>query len=187
MMLKRTFELLLTFIIGLAFILIGALVPATSIVKWVLTGIGIIMVINNILNIIFTKGKIMFELVNSLIGVGLGVLMIIFPMNFLNIIIALYLIVIPLINIFYFKKLLIDRDIIKLVFGIIFLLFSPFFFGVANTIIGIFLIIIGAIIIVGTISSFIYLLRVKNTHYNETNEKINVSKDGVDFDFSDKN
>ena len=187
MSLKRIIQLFLTMLVGFSFILIGALVPASKLVALLFYIVGIIMVVTNILNIVMSRGKIKFDLVNSIIGTLLGTLMIIFPSKILNFIIVLYLIVIPLLNIFYFKGMWNDRDIIKIIFGIIFLLFSPFFFGIANAIISIFLITIGCIICIGSILRIIVLLRVKNSIHNETKNCINVSKDDVDFDFSDKN
>ena len=183
---KAILYLLLAVLVGLAFIFVGIFVPGTEIVKIILIFLGIITIITNILNIVSTRGKIVFELIISIIGISLGTLMIIFPRDFLSIIIALYLIVMPLLNILYFKKFVTEQDIIKLVFGVLFLLFSPFMFGIANAIVSIFLIVIGIIIFIGAIVGIILVVRYKKFVSGVTNATKNVTQKDVDFDFSNK-
>ncbi|MCH5180689.1 MAG: hypothetical protein J1F32_05720 [Erysipelotrichales bacterium] len=187
MILKRISQLFVSIAIGIAFILIGALVPATSILNILLKAIGIIMIVTNVLNLLSIRGKMIYGFANSIIGIILGALMIAFPSKIMNIIIAFYLIVVPLLNMLCFRIFWDEKDIIKLIFGIIFFLFSPFFFGLFDAVISVFLIVIGSIIIIGTIIGLIVMLRTNLFGENETKKSLNVSKDDVDFDFSDKN
>ncbi|MCH5172244.1 MAG: hypothetical protein J1F31_05415 [Erysipelotrichales bacterium] len=184
---KRIIALLsLSIVVGLAILLVGIFVHATDIVYAILISMGIITIITNILNIVSTKGKKTFELINSLIGIVLGILIVVFPYNFLSIIIAIYFIVIPLLNMFYFKNFITEQDIIKLIFGILFFVFAPFVFGLANAVVKVFLIIIGTIIIIGAIIGFIMLFKYRNLFIKETKKNENVTHKGIDFDFSDK-
>lgn len=187
MALKKIVQALVPIAIGIAFILIGALVPATNIINILLKAIGVIMIVTNAINLLSIRGRIFYGLTNSIVGIVLGVLMVAFPSKIMNFIIAFYLIIVPLLNMLCFKAYLDEKEIIKLIFGIIFFLFSPFFFGLFDALISVFLIVIGSIIIIGAIIGFIAMLRANLFGENETKKSLNVSKDDVDFDFSNKN
>ena len=186
MLKRKIIELIGTIIIGIAFILLGALVPASSLILWLLRGLGIMMIFINAINLIITRINL-YEIINSLIGIILGALIIAFPSNVLAIIIIVYLVIIPLINIFYFRKLWLTQDIIKIILGFIFLLFTQFFYDMTNSIISVFLIGLGIIIILGAIFYLGFILHLKKVAHNVTKKGQDVSNDDVDFDFSDKN
>lgn len=183
---RRIYELGFGIVLGMAFILIGALVPASDIANFLMICFGVVMVIVNTLSLVTIGLKDTVALVSAIIGILLGAAIIIYPSNIINIVIVLYLIVMPLLNIFYFKKGTDDNDLIKIILGIIFLLFTPFFIGTANAIIGVLLIIFGALLIVGSISGFVLLHKHKLLIKEFVKEEKKTDKDHIDYDFSDK-
>lgn len=186
MLLRRIYELGLGIVLGIAFILIGALVPASDIANFLMISFGIIVVVVNAHSLIAAPDKDVLVLVSSIVGTLLGVAMIIYPSRIINVIIVVYLIIMPLLNIFHFKKGINDNDLVKIILGIIFLVFTPFFVGTANLVISILLVIFGSLLIIGSISGFILLYKRRRLIKAFVKEEKEVDRDHIDYDFSDK-
>lgn len=95
----------------------------------------------------------------------------------MNIIIAVYLIILPLLKIYYYKLPMVQDDIIKIVVGILFLVFLPISVNIAYEVMKIILIVIGALVILAAISDIVYICKFDKKSHNDKH---------VDYDFSDK-
>ena len=166
-------EIIVSLVFGLIFgglvLLIANLIDATDIIKWCLIIAGIIIAITNIAPLIrgivsITEKGGLLDVVFSALGIALGVLLAVFNIglfgNIVTVLLAVYLIAFPIIRIIIApsKKEQLSKEWIRILVGVILIVFMPFIFGALNTIVDIALTVVGAIIIVITLISFVLSL-----------------------------
>ena len=163
-------EIIISLVFGLIFgglLLFLATLGADTIIKWVLIIAGIIIVATNIaplirgiVNLVHKEKGGLFDVIVSGIAIALGVLLIVKHGGMLalivNILLAVYLIVLPIIRIIIApsKKEQLAKEWLRILIGAILIVFLPVILGAANTIINIILTIAGIVILVLTVLSF---------------------------------
>ncbi len=163
-------EIIVSLVFGLIFgglLLFLATLGADTIIKWVLIIAGIIIVATNIaplirgiVNLVHKEKGGLFDTIVSAIAIALGVLLIIKHGGMLaliiNILLAVYLIVLPIIRIIIApsKKEQLAKEWLRILIGAILIVFLPVILGATNTIVNIILTIAGVVVLVLTVLSF---------------------------------
>lgn len=184
---ERIKKLILEVLIGIAILCVGIFIPASEIIRVLMIVIGAITVaINGVALISNIHGDVK-EITSNIVCMLLGIALIVWPVRALTIVIAVYLIAIPLIKIFCMHMIATDYDYLKIILGILFLVFS---FDIVDSIMRILLIIIGAFTILFAIYKFVTYKRASDFFHklfkSEENTIENKKSDHIDFDFSDK-
>ncbi len=167
-------EIIVSLVFGLIFgglLLFLATLGADTIIKWVLIIAGIIIVATNIaplirgiVNLVHKEKGGLFDTIVSAIAIALGVLLIIKHGGMLaliiNILLAVYLIVLPIIRIIIApsKKEQLAKEWLRILIGAILIVFLPVILGATNTIVNIILTIAGIVVLVLTVLSFVLSL-----------------------------
>ena len=167
-------EIIISLVFGLIFgglLLFLATLGADTIIKWVLIVAGIIIVATNIaplirgiVNLVHKEKGGLFDTIVSAIAIALGVLLIVKHGGMLaiiiNVLLAVYLIVLPIIRIIIApsKKEQLAKEWLRILIGAILIVFLPVILGAANTIISIILTIAGIVVLVLTVLSFVLSL-----------------------------
>lgn len=167
-------EIIISLVFGLIFgglLLFLATLGADTIIKWVLIIAGIIIVATNIaplirgiVNLVHKEKGGLFDTIVSAIAIALGVLLIVKHGGMLaliiNILLAVYLIVLPIIRIIIApsKKEQLAKEWLRILIGAILIVFLPVILGATNTIISIILTIAGVVVLVLTVLSFVLSL-----------------------------
>ena len=180
-------KLILEVLIGIAILCVGIFIPASEIIRVLMIVIGAITVAINGVTLISNIHGDVKEITSNIVCMLLGIALIVWPVRALTIVIAVYLIAIPLIKIFCMHMLATDYDYLKIILGILFLVFS---FDIVDAAMRVLLIIIGTFTILFAIYKFVTYKRASDFFHklfkSEENTIENKKSDHVDFDFSDK-
>ena len=154
----------------LLLVLAGILKPSTvaTIIHWGLIIYGIIIVISNIPGLIsgianVNKAAGVFDLICSILGIALGAAMIFYQGSILVALVAVYLIVFPLVRVLLAdqKAEQFKRELLRIVLGVVLLVFVPSLVGAAFTLVHLLLVIGGWIVIaLSTIFGVIEIVRI---------------------------
>ena len=119
---ERIKKLILEVLIGIAILCVGIFIPASEIIRVLMIVIGAITVaINGVALISNIHGDVK-EITSNIVCMLLGIALIVWPVRALTIVIAVYLIAIPLIKIFCMHMLATDYDYLKIILGIVIIL-----------------------------------------------------------------
>ena len=154
-------SLIVTMIIGilvgvLLIVLGGALTPATiaTIIKWGLIIYGVFIVIGNIPGLVSgianaNRPAGVFDLVGAVIGISLGIAMIFYHGSLLVAIVAAYLIIFPLLRILLAarKGEQLRRELVRIIMGVVLLVFVPNWNEAIANVLKILLFVIGGAVI----------------------------------------
>ena len=167
-------EIIISLVFGLIFgglLLFLATLGADTIIKWVLIIAGVIIVATNIaplirgiVNLAHKEKGGLFDVIVSGIAIALGVLLIVKHGGMLalivNVLLAVYLIVLPIIRIVIApsKKEQLSKEWLRILIGAILIVFLPVILGATNAIINIILTIAGIVVLVLTLLSFVLSL-----------------------------
>ncbi len=156
---SRVISMILGVLMGVVLVVIGSVVKAETLVWLALVVWGIIVIIGNIPGLIYAianlkaKGAI-FDLIASIVGVLLGVGLIVSQNNVITVILAAYMIVFPVIRIILAKTAWaeqLSRELLRIILGVVLLVFGGTLLGVGYTILNLLLSIIGWVIIALTV------------------------------------
>jgi ABC-type dipeptide/oligopeptide/nickel transport system permease component len=150
---------------------LGAILkPSTvaTIIHWGLIIYGVIIVIGNIPGLVsgianVHKAAGMFDLVCSVLGIALGVAMIFYQGTVLVALVAAYLIVFPLVRVLMAEQKLeqLKREALRMILGVVLLVFVPSLVGAAFTLVHLLLVISGwTVIALSTIFGVIEIIRI---------------------------
>ncbi len=191
-------EIIISLVFGLIFgglLLFLATLGADTIIKWVLIIAGIIIVATNIaplirgiVNLVHKEKGGLFDTIVSAIAIALGVLLIVKHGGMLalivNILLAVYLIVLPIIRIIIApsKKEQLAKEWLRILIGAILIVFLPVILGATNTIINIILTIAGIVVLVLTVLSFALSLvaYIKATKKTEDEAPVEVEAEATE-------
>lgn len=176
---EKSFNTLMGIILGLAIILGAIFIPASEVIHTMFIILGIVLICFNIMTLVFSWS--IFNMTSSLIGIVLGFLLIFVQDWIVSMVVAIYLVILPLINHFAFSKNWSRNDVIKICLGLVYLVFTPLSVEAFDIVIKIVLIILGVIVIIGAI---IPLFKKDSLVKNKKDTK-HIDK-SVDYDFSDK-
>ena len=151
----RVISMILGILMGVALVILGSVVKAETLVWLALIVWGVIVIIGNIPSLIYAianlkaKGAI-FDLIASIIGILLGLGLIFSQSQVITIILAAYMIVFPVIRIVLAKSAWAEqlgREILRIILGVVLLVFGGTLLGVGMTILNLLLSIIGWVVI----------------------------------------
>lgn len=151
----RVISMILGILMGVALVILGSVVKAETLVWLALVVWGVIVIIGNIPSLIYAianikaKGAI-FDLIASIVGILLGVGLIVSQSNVITFILAAYMIVFPVIRIILAKSAWAEqlgREILRIILGVVLLVFGGTLVGVGMTILNLLLSIIGWVVI----------------------------------------
>ena len=156
---------------GVLLLVLGAiLLPSTvaTIIHWGLVIYGIIIIIGNIPGLIsgianVNKSAGVFDLICSILGIGLGVAMIFYQGTVLVALVAAYMIVFPLIRVLLANQKVeqLKRELVRMVLGVVLLVFLPSLLGAAFEIVHLLLVIGGwTVIALSTLFGVIEIIRI---------------------------
>ena len=176
----------------LLLVLGGILTPDTvaNIIKWGLIIYGILIIIGNVPGLIsgianVNKPAGVFDLVCSILGVGLGVAMIFYQGTILVVLVAVYLIVFPLIRVCIAGQKMeqFKRELLRMILGVVLLIFLPSLVGAAFTLVHLLLVIGGWVVIaLSALFGVIEIVRVAMA------KEIDAPENGqIYVDFEEKN
>ena len=155
----RIISMILGVLIGVALVVLGSVVKAETLVWLALVVWGVIVIIGNIPGLIYAianlkaKGAI-FDLVASVIGILLGLGLIFSQNEVITVILAAYMIVFPIIRIVLAKSAWAEqlgREILRIILGVVLLVFGGTILAVGYTILNLLLSIIGWVVIALTV------------------------------------
>ena len=154
----------------LLLVLAGILKPSTvaTIIHWGLIIYGVIIIIGNIPGLIsgianVNKAAGVFDLVCSVLGIGLGVAMIFYQGSILVALVAIYLIVFPIIRVLLADQKVeqFKRELLRIVLGVVLLVFVPSLVGAAFTLVHLLLLIAGwTVIVLSALFGVIEIIRI---------------------------
>ena len=155
----RIISMILGVLIGVALVVLGSVVKAETLVWLALVVWGVIVIIGNIPGLIYAianlkaKGAI-FDLIASIIGILLGLGLIFSQNEVITVILAAYMIVFPIIRIVLAKSAWAEqlgREILRIILGVVLLVFGGTILAVGYTILNLLLSIIGWVFIALTV------------------------------------
>ena len=154
----------------LLLVLAGILKPSTvaTIIHWGLIIYGVIIIIGNIPGLIsgianVNKAAGVFDLVCSILGIGLGAAMIFYQGSILIALVAIYLIVFPIIRVLLADQKVeqLKRELLRIVLGVVLLVFVPSLVGAAFTLVHLLLLIAGwTVIALSVLFGVIEIIRI---------------------------
>lgn len=156
---NRVISMIMGALIGLALVLIGTFVGAETLLWLALVIWGVIIIIGNIPALIYSIANVkekggVFDLIMSALGILLGVGLIISQSRVVTIILAAYMIVFPIIRIVLAKANWAEqlkREALRIVLGVVLMVFGGTILGTGAAIINLLLNIIGWVIIALTV------------------------------------
>jgi hypothetical protein len=192
LLIARIAVMIIGILTGVLLLVLGAILkPSTvaTIIHYGLIIYGIIIVIGNIPGLISGIANVntaagVFDLVCSILGIGLGVAMIFYQGSILVALVAIYLIVFPIVRVLLADQKVeqLRREAMRIILGVVLLVFVPVLVGAAFQIVHLLLVISGwVVIILSALFGLIEILRIA------TAKEISASgADHVVVDFEEK-
>lgn len=192
LLIARIAVMVIGILVGVLLLVLGGiLTPDTvaNIIKWGLIIYGILIIIGNVPGLIsgianVNKPAGVFDLICSILGVGLGVALIFYQGSLLVALVAIYLIVFPLIRVLMASKKAeqLKRELLRIVLGVLLLVFVPNWTEAISNILQIlFFACGGAVILLSLTFGIIEIVRVA------TAKEIKTPEDGhIYVDFEEK-
>lgn len=189
----RVVVTVISILVGVLLLVLGGiLTPDTvaNIIKWGLIIYGILIIIGNVPGLISGIANVqkpagVFDLICSILGVGLGVALIFYQGSILVALVAIYLIVFPLIRVLMASKKAeqLKRELLRMVLGVVLLVFLPSLVGAAFTLVHLLLVIGGWVVIaLSALFGVIEIVRVAMA------KEIDAPENGhIYVDFEEKN
>lgn len=193
LLIARIAVMVIGILVGVLLLVLGGiLTPETvgAIIHWGLIIYGIIIIIGNIPGLIsgianVHKAAGVFDLICSVLGIALGVAMIFYQGSILVALVAIYLIVFPLIRVLLANKKgeQLKRELVRIILGVVLLVFVPSLVGAAFTLVHLLLVIGGWVVIaLSTLFGVIEIIRIA------TAKEIKAPENGHMYvDFEEKN
>lgn len=171
LLVARIAVMIIGILTGVLLLVLGAILkPSTvaTIIHWGLIIYGVIIVIGNIPGLVsgianVHKAAGVFDLVCSVMGIALGVAMIFYQGTVLVALVAAYLIVFPLVRVLMAEQKLeqLKREALRMILGVVLLVFVPSLVGAAFTLVHLLLVVSGWVVIaLSTIFGVIEIIRI---------------------------
>lgn len=157
LLVARIVSMIIGILVGVLVLVLGSLLTAKTvetIIKWGLIIYGIIIIIGNVPGLVSSianikKGEAVFDLICSILGIGLGVALIFFQNEILVGLIAAYLIIFPLIRVLVAKEKVeqLKREALRMILGVVLVAFLPLLLSTAFDIVSLLLTISGWVVV----------------------------------------
>ena len=152
---NRVISMILGILMGAVLVVIGSVIKAERLVRLALIIWGAIIIIGNIPALVYSIANIksksaIFDLIMSIIGILLGVGLIVSQSQVVTVILAAYMIVFPVIRIILARKNWAEqlkRELLRIILGVVLLVFGGTLLGVGYTILNLILKVIGWVVI----------------------------------------
>ena len=162
---KMIVSLIFGVLFGAALILIGNVVSVSSLIKWAIIIAGVVVIISNIPSLIsgivnVNEKKGIVELIFSGLGILMGLIMVFMHNDVITAIVAVYLVIIPVVEIILSKdkKNTLKGEWLRILTGVLLIIFLPAIFGAADTIFKVVLMVCGIAFIGLSVISFLISL-----------------------------
>ena len=152
---NRVISMILGILMGVILVIIGSIIKAETLVWLALVIWGVLIIVGNIPGLIYSianiksKGAI-FDLIISAVGILLGVGLIVSQNQVVTVILAAYMIVFPVVRIILAKASWAEqlkRELLRIILGVVLLVFGGTLLGVGYTILNLLLKVIGWVVI----------------------------------------
>ncbi len=195
LLVARIVVMIIGILVGVLLLVLGSVLTAGTVAKIINIGLiiyGILIIIGNIPGLVSGIANIhkpagVFDLVASILGIALGVAMIFYQGTLLVTLVAIYLIIFPLIRVLLAqnKGEQFKRELLRIVLGLVLLIFVPALVDAAFTVVHL-LLVIGGWLVIGLSALFgiIEIIRIA------TAKEITTSKEDAEkvyTDFEEKN
>ena len=171
LLIARIAVMIIGILTGVLLLVLGAILkPSTvaTIIHWGLIIYGILIVIGNIPGLIsgianVNRAEGVFDLICSILGIALGAAMIFYQGSVLVALVGIYLIVFPIIRVLLASNKLekLKSEALRIVLGVVLLVFLPSLLGAAFELVHLLLVICGWIVIaLSTIFGLIEIIRI---------------------------
>ena len=151
----RVISMILGILMGIALVILGSVVKAETLVWLALVVWGVIIIIGLIPALVYAianiKAKgVIFDLVVAIVGILLGVGLIVSQNDVVTVVLAAYMIIFPIIRIVIARSEWAEqlgREILRIILGVVLLVFGGTLLAVGYTILNLLLSIIGWVVI----------------------------------------
>ena len=148
---NRVISMILGVLMGAVLVIIGSVIKAETLVWLALVIWGVIIIIGNIPGLVYSIANIknkaaVFDLVISAVGILLGIGLIVSQSQVVTVILAAYMVVFPVIRIILARKNWAEqlkREVLRIILGVVLLVFGGTLLGVGYTILNLILKVIG--------------------------------------------
>ncbi len=193
LLVARIAVMVIGILVGILLLVLAGVLKPETVAKIIEIGLiiyGIIIIIGNIPGLVSGIANIhqpagVFDLVASILGIGLGIAMIFYQGTLLVALVAIYLIIFPLIRVLLAqnKGEQFKRELVRIILGVVLLVFVPSLVGAAFTVVHLLLLIAGwAIIALSALFGIIEIIRIA------TAKEVGVgSNEHIYADFEEKN
>ncbi len=195
LLVARIVVMIIGILVGVLLLVLGSVLTAGTVAKIINIGLiiyGILIIIGNIPGLVSGIANIhkpagVFDLVASILGIALGIAMIFYQGTLLVTLVAIYLIIFPLIRVLLAqnKGEQFKRELLRIVLGLVLLIFVPALVDAAFTVVHL-LLVIGGWLVIGLSALFgiIEIIRIA------TAKEVTTSKEDAEkvyTDFEEKN
>lgn len=143
-------SLMIGVVLGVLIVLLAGILDVSFIIKWALIVTGIIVIISNIPSLVTSIMSIktvagIVGLIMSVLGIALGAMMIFMQNEIITAIVAVYLIAFPIVSIVLSGdwKNAVKSEWIKILIGVLLIVFLPAILGAADTIVYVIMLVAG--------------------------------------------
>lgn len=158
-------------LVGVLLLVLGGILTPETVAKIINIGLiiyGIFIIIGNIPGLVsgianIHKADGVFDLIASVVGIALGVAMIFYQGTLLVTLVAVYLIIFPIVRVLLAsdKGEQLKRELVRIVLGVVLLIFVPALVNAAFTVVHLLLLIAGwAVIVLSALFGVIEIVRI---------------------------
>ena len=169
-------SLIIGVILGTLLVVLSSILDVSFLIKWGLIAVGIITIISNVPSLVngivnITKAAGIIDLIFSILGIVLGCMMIFMQGTVITVIVSIYLIAFPIVRIILAGaagwKDQIKKEWIKMLIGVLLLVFLPGLLAAADSVVSLLILIAGWVVIGLSVLFFLlslvsYIKAVKN-------------------------
>lgn len=158
-------SLVIGLLIGVVLLALAGNLDVSFIIRWGLIITGIIVIISDIPSLIYGIMNIktprgIFDVISAVLGIGLGCMMIFMQGTVITVIVSVYLVALPIVRVLFAENKMdcLKEEWVRILIGILLLVFLPALLNAADTIVYYVLLIAGWAAIVISVLSFLVSL-----------------------------
>ena len=172
-------SLVIGLLIGVVLLALAGNLDVSSIIRWGLIITGIIVIVSDIPSLIYgimniKSSRGIFDVISALLGIGLGCMMIFMQGMVITIIVSVYLVALPIVRVLFAEDKMdcLKGEWVRILIGILLLVFLPALLNAADTIVYYLLRIAGWAAIAVSVLSFIVALISLIKHEKKAREGV---------------
>ena len=135
-------SLVIGLLIGVVLLALAGNLDVSSIIRWGLIITGIIVIVSDIPSLIYgimniKSSRGIFDIISALLGIGLGCMMIFMQGMVITIIVSVYLVALPIVRVLFAEDKMdcLKGEWVRILIGILLLVFLPALLNAADTIV----------------------------------------------------